>query len=255
MSQEPVSCDEFHTIIEKAPHECSPEEVVAVVRHVATCPECLQELHGLGSQAEFFLSDYEQVMLQCQARAMVNEVVSDPDAMQPLYDDIKDGKITRSVLRKMAEKGTKKMKVEVWNGDQSEYLGRGEYVGDVMVYFSLMPDGSIASTSDAETKPENIPEGARLVRKMNPKIVLDNGQVVYGCQVWWNVADDTKTRQVSDLDKETQDLVKKICKRISDKFGTDTKQTLSDPIEDIVTLAELSLGADDPDVVSLRSLA
>ena len=77
-------------------------------------------------------------------------------------------------------------RVRVWNGDQSEFLGEGNYVGNVAIYAIEMPDGSIQSNTNAEVEPEDVPEGG-VVRKMNnnPKIVLDNGQTVYGCQVWW----------------------------------------------------------------------
>lgn len=78
------------------------------------------------------------------------------------------------------------MKVRVWNGDQSEYLGEGEYVGEVTVYYMVMPDGSLQSLSNAEEKPDQIPDGATLQESPgNPKIILDNGKTVYGCQVWW----------------------------------------------------------------------
>jgi len=77
-------------------------------------------------------------------------------------------------------------RVRVWNGDQSESLGEGNYVGNVAIYAIEMPDGSLRSNTNAEIEPEDVPEGG-IVRKMgnNPKIVLDNGQTVYGCQGWW----------------------------------------------------------------------
>ena len=77
-------------------------------------------------------------------------------------------------------------RVRVWNGDRSEYLGEGNYVGNTSVYIIQMEDGSLQSNSNAETEPQDVPEGG-VVRKINnnPKIVLDNGQTVYGCQVWW----------------------------------------------------------------------
>ena len=80
------------------------------------------------------------------------------------------------------------MRVKVWNGDHSEYLGEGEYVGDVSVFVIQMPNGSLRSLENAEEMPprDMIPEGAFVrVSPDNPKIVLDGGGVVYGCQVWW----------------------------------------------------------------------
>jgi len=86
------------------------------------------------------------------------------------------------------------MRVEVWNGDHSEYLGEGEYVGDVSVFVIQMPDGNLRSLPNAEERPspDMVPEGA-FIRESpdNPKIVLDGGEVVYGCQVWWQPAEET----------------------------------------------------------------
>jgi len=82
-------------------------------------------------------------------------------------------------------------RVRVWNGDQSEFLGEGNYIGNVTIYVIEMPDGSLRSNTNAEIEPEDVPEGG-VVRKLNnnPKIVLDNGQTVYGCQVWWEPIED-----------------------------------------------------------------
>lgn len=78
------------------------------------------------------------------------------------------------------------MRVEVWSGDRNEYLGEGEFVGFVDVYLLRMPDGSIMSSENAEEKPEGtgIENYAERVEG-NPKIRLDSGRIVYGCQVWW----------------------------------------------------------------------
>jgi len=80
------------------------------------------------------------------------------------------------------------VRVKVWNGDRSKYLGEGDYVEDVTVYFIRMPDGSLRSNTNAEEEPNfwEIPDGAEVVRSDgNPKIVLDSSETVYGCQVWW----------------------------------------------------------------------
>lgn len=84
----------------------------------------------------------------------------------------------------------KGVQVHVMSGDQQVDLGEGTYVGDVPVYFFQMPDGSLRSASNAEERPpeEAIPPGAEVVRsRANPKIVLDTGKTVYGCQVWWEL--------------------------------------------------------------------
>jgi hypothetical protein len=80
------------------------------------------------------------------------------------------------------------MRVKVWNGDQSEYLGEGTFVGYATVYFIANLDGSITSCDNAEKKPEGIPEERIIESGNNPKIKLDNGRIVYGCQVWWQPA-------------------------------------------------------------------
>lgn len=76
--------------------------------------------------------------------------------------------------------------VVVWNGNRTELLGEGKYAGEATVYFIRMPDGSLRSSKNAEIEPEDIPEGATVVcSENNPKLILNDGQVVYGCQVWW----------------------------------------------------------------------
>jgi hypothetical protein len=85
------------------------------------------------------------------------------------------------------------MRVNVWNGDKSEFLGQGDYLKDVRVYFIEMPDGSLRSLTNAEERPTQnmMPPGAKLIATDgNPKIRLDNGKVVYGCQVWWSAAEE-----------------------------------------------------------------
>jgi len=76
-------------------------------------------------------------------------------------------------------------RVDVWNGDRTKHLGKGTLVGFVPVYIIRNPDHSISSLSDAESKPEGIPEEFVTMIESNPKIELDGGEVVYGCQVWW----------------------------------------------------------------------
>lgn len=93
-----------------------------------------------------------------------------------------------------AGRGPRPKRVRVWNGDQSEYLGEGDYVGEATVYFVRNDDGTILSSNqDAETEPdpETLPEGARVMcSENNPKIKLDSGEIVYGCQVWWESVEE-----------------------------------------------------------------
>jgi hypothetical protein len=84
-------------------------------------------------------------------------------------------------------------RVEVWNGDRSQYLGKGRYVGDVTTYAILDADGALRSMKNAEKKPTKVPEGCEISElPNNPKIILDDGTVVYGCQVWWNYVAEQK---------------------------------------------------------------
>ena len=83
------------------------------------------------------------------------------------------------------------MRVRVWSGDESEYLGEGDYMGNVTVYIVFpcdpeAPTDAISSFPDAEVYPDEVPEGMEVGEiPDNPKIELDSGEIVYGCQVWW----------------------------------------------------------------------
>ncbi len=50
-----------------------------------------------------------------------------------------------------------------------EFLGYGTYVGDEI------PETAVGS----------IAEGIAKVKRTNPKIELDSGEVVWGCECWW----------------------------------------------------------------------
>ena len=79
------------------------------------------------------------------------------------------------------------MRVSVLSGDRSKHLGEGTLVGFVDVYAWVDPsDGSLKSPRFAEEKPEGFPEGMFEILRANPKIVLDSGDTVYGCQTWWS---------------------------------------------------------------------
>jgi hypothetical protein len=55
--------------------------------------------------------------------------------------------------------------------DEVRLIGFGEYVGD-------------------DYPPGEIGDYLRLVKHPNPKIVLEDGSVVWGFQCWWHAADD-----------------------------------------------------------------
>lgn len=83
------------------------------------------------------------------------------------------------------------MRVRVHNGDGSEYLGEGTMVGKVAVT-AIFRGESLLSLHDAEQDVTMLMQpGDQLVKAGdNPKIVLDSGDTVYGCQVWWEPCED-----------------------------------------------------------------
>lgn len=66
-----------------------------------------------------------------------------------------------------------------------EFLGYGTYVGD-------------------EVPPENI--GGFNFGNPNPKIELDNGKVVWGCECWWGPEDKIKATLQQYTDVRTVDI-------------------------------------------------
>ena len=89
------------------------------------------------------------------------------------------------------------MRVKVRSGDGKTSLGEGNYVGDVTVYFFFAPDHSLLSIKDCETYPDSglLEEMESVGTELcstpdNPKIILDSGETVYGCQVWWERISD-----------------------------------------------------------------
>jgi hypothetical protein len=82
-------------------------------------------------------------------------------------------------------------RVKVFDGSGKNLLGYGNYVGNVTVYFWYDDKGNILSNKNAEqpfTEEEISVIGVDNIFTIedNPKIELDNGCTVYGCQVWWN---------------------------------------------------------------------
>ncbi len=88
------------------------------------------------------------------------------------------------------------MRVKVMSGDGKTELGEGNMVGCVPVYFFRFPDGSLGSKKNAEKKPSIFTKiwyriiGLQIVATDNPKIILDSGDVVYGCQTYWCATED-----------------------------------------------------------------
>lgn len=82
------------------------------------------------------------------------------------------------------------MLVGVYEGIGGVFLGHGRLVTRVTVYVIMMPRGTLCTLVNPEARPP-----ARVVQKLkgtvkalrnNPLIVLEHtGEIVYGCQVWW----------------------------------------------------------------------
>jgi hypothetical protein len=75
----------------------------------------------------------------------------------------------------------------IWSGTEHH----GEVVGVVPVNIALVR-GEMISRPNAEEplKDSDAPADAERLQVHAPKIRLDGGQVVYGCQVWWTYADE-----------------------------------------------------------------
>lgn len=83
-------------------------------------------------------------------------------------------------------------RVRVKDGAGEKFIGEGTYVGRVTVYVVRTPDGRLLSNKIAETPPSAVPEESIFRIPRNPKIQLDNGEIVYGCQVWWEPIGNVK---------------------------------------------------------------
>ena len=86
----------------------------------------------------------------------------------------------------LATPGTK---VKVVSGDSRTDLGQGTYIGEADIYLLRDKNGSVFIPD----QPEHPISEETLVRnrltlskvEQTPKIRLDSGETVYGCQVWW----------------------------------------------------------------------
>lgn len=79
-----------------------------------------------------------------------------------------------------------KKKVHVWSIDMLEYWGLGRVVGYVTTYGVNMGKKIIIFPNPEQPPPDEYLEevdGELIVHEGNPKIVLDDGRIVYGTQV------------------------------------------------------------------------
>ncbi len=84
------------------------------------------------------------------------------------------------------------MRVRVYGGDGVEDLGLGTYNENVTIYGFCDTNGALLSKHMAEENwtPDELKAiiangGIPFEQENNPRIVLDSGRIVYGCQVWW----------------------------------------------------------------------
>jgi hypothetical protein len=105
------------------------------------------------------------------------------------------------------------LRVRVLAGDGTTSLGEGNYVGDVTTY-AVEAGGHIYSNANAEEPlSEDDLQQIRDVYAVednwiianipnNPKMVLDSGKTVYGCQVWWEPIDSLEeiARKIADIE-------------------------------------------------------
>jgi len=85
-------------------------------------------------------------------------------------------------------------------------IGYGVYVGD------FVPEGAVGNVADL----------TKLLGKKNPKIVLDNGKVVWGCECWWGPEKEIKKSVEAarnkgmkitevDMEKVRQEFIEEEC--------------------------------------------
>ena len=79
------------------------------------------------------------------------------------------------------EPGTR---VAVFSGTSQTPRGQGTLLGYVTV-FGWYEGDALKTYAAAEERPPLVPDEYVIKMPNNPKIQLDTGEIVYGCQVWW----------------------------------------------------------------------
>lgn len=82
-------------------------------------------------------------------------------------------------------------RVRVWS-EQSGFLGEGMHAGTATVYLFRTDGDHLFFVGNPSKMPADylIEEVRRMGGELeivedNPRILLDSGDIVYGCQVWW----------------------------------------------------------------------
>jgi hypothetical protein len=80
-------------------------------------------------------------------------------------------------------------RVRVYDGWGKKFLGDGYHIGHAKVYAVRLPDGTLASPTNVEEPfPDEMLEvfaETEVEHFDNPKLLLDDGTIKYGCQTWW----------------------------------------------------------------------
>lgn len=100
------------------------------------------------------------------------------------------------------------MLVDVYSGNTKTYLGRGQMNEFVTVYLFDVPIDDIflpallTLDNPEEKPPDELVEELRIqgveLREVthNPKIVMEDGEVYYGCQIYWEQVKENKDARV-----------------------------------------------------------
>jgi hypothetical protein len=124
----------------------------------------------------------------------------------------------------MSEQKLAGARVLVMDGTGEGPERKGTLVDHVTVYAIFQkPEGEdgelkLLSLKEAET-PIEVLEGQTVqTLENNPKIVLDDGETVYGCQVWWQFEDtpENKVIIIENSIKEAEELIANMRKDLAE---------------------------------------
>ena len=85
--------------------------------------------------------------------------------------------------------------VDIYDAPFGNVVGTGTYQGEVNLHAMVAPETGMLVVSE-EPFAEEATKGMAVLADIigNPKIKLEDGRVVYGCQVWWQ----PRTPEVQD---------------------------------------------------------
>jgi len=87
-------------------------------------------------------------------------------------------------------------RVRVMAGDGVTPLGFGIYQGSTQVQIARSDSHTLSHSDNSDFTPEEQTELKSkgfnsLERVFTPEIKMENGTIVYGCQVWWELDEET----------------------------------------------------------------